>query len=124
MLVRRYFARKVDNNEKQESLAPSSMGNTLADKISVLVAFLVMMTMMFVLLLQASEINVSPQALLNTISHVKNVNEEYLDTIAEDFRAYEIAHKIVSTLKKSSAHWYIMDLRITTFLFYSFQIVD
>lgn len=86
MLMRRYFARKVDSNEKQESMAPSSMGNTLADKISVLVAFLVMMTMMFVLLLQGSEITVSPQAMLNTVSHIKNANVESLEIVVEDFR--------------------------------------
>lgn len=37
MMVRRYFARKVDVDVKDKSMAPSSIGSALADRISILV---------------------------------------------------------------------------------------
>ncbi|GMH46197.1 hypothetical protein BSKO_14165 [Bryopsis sp. KO-2023] len=84
MMIRRYFARKVDSNERPESMAPSSMGNTLADRISVLVAFLVMVTMMMVMLLQTSTVDRSPQALLNTLEFFGNEPKESLQPFVDD----------------------------------------
>lgn len=86
MMIRRYFARKVDSNERTESLAPSSMGNTLADRISVLVAFLVMLTMMIVLLLQANEIQLSPKALLTTAEHLIGLDLDVMQLAVDELR--------------------------------------
>lgn len=37
IMIRRYFARKIDDGGKERSIAPSSIGNSLNDRISLLV---------------------------------------------------------------------------------------
>eukprot|EP00803_Ostreobium_quekettii_P008652 evm.model.scf_627.3 EVM.evm.TU.scf_627.3 scf_627:40476-44371(+) len=88
MMIRRYFARKVESDTTEKSMAPSSIGSHLADKISTLVAFLVMVTMMVVMLLQTNEVDRAPQAYIETLQMRAGESKEELSPLVETLRTW------------------------------------